>query len=187
MEKCKPPGMDLIFIVDSSGSSKPDNFQHARDFIISIINASNPDQNNRYGIVDFSDVVIVSLELTDNLTKAITATQDLVYIDQGTDIASGIIKANQMFMRDGRIEVPMVALLITDGEPNVGQDPVGATFQAADDIKSEGVNLFTVGVGNQAPVNLQQWGRFFVGLINRIFNKSAFSISSKLHVLLHLG
>uniref|UniRef100_A0A914XSR1 VWFA domain-containing protein n=1 Tax=Panagrolaimus superbus TaxID=310955 RepID=A0A914XSR1_9BILA len=86
----------------------------------------------------------------DHLTEVV----ENMYYDAGsTNIQAGLDMANEMFMSDGRIEVPNVALLITDGNYNAGGPP----GPSADELKSLGVNLFTIGVGSEATTDLLIW------------------------------
>uniref|UniRef100_A0A914QIH5 VWFA domain-containing protein n=1 Tax=Panagrolaimus davidi TaxID=227884 RepID=A0A914QIH5_9BILA len=159
MKKCKPPGMDLIFIVDSSESIGNEDFELARNFMVSMINSSsskNQIQINRFGIIRFSSDSVQFLNLTSDFEEAIKVAETLPY-DSGenTNIFSGFNLAAKIFKNDGRIDVPLVALLITDGQANIGGDPT----PAADELKSLGVNLFTIGVGAEATTDLHIWGK----------------------------
>uniref|UniRef100_A0A914PPI3 VWFA domain-containing protein n=1 Tax=Panagrolaimus davidi TaxID=227884 RepID=A0A914PPI3_9BILA len=153
MTKCKPPGMDLIFIIDASGSIGEDDYQLARDFVISIINSSIADESNRVGVIRFSTRATLVTNLTYDLNAAMELVKYMYYDGDNTNIQAGLDMANDQFTFDGRIEVPQVALLITDGQPNEG----GPTGPAADRLKSLGVNLFTIGVGAEATTDLQKW------------------------------
>uniref|UniRef100_A0AC34GFE7 VWFA domain-containing protein n=1 Tax=Panagrolaimus sp. ES5 TaxID=591445 RepID=A0AC34GFE7_9BILA len=153
MAKCKPPGKDLIFIVDSSGSIGSHDFELARSFIVSIINNSREDSNNRVGIVRFSTSAVLISSLTYDMDNATEIVENMYYDAGSTNIQAGLDMANEMFMSDGRIEVPNVAILITDGKANEGGPP----GPAADNLKSLGVNLFTIGVGSQATTDLLYW------------------------------
>uniref|UniRef100_A0AC34FUV0 VWFA domain-containing protein n=1 Tax=Panagrolaimus sp. ES5 TaxID=591445 RepID=A0AC34FUV0_9BILA len=153
MTKCKPPGMDLIFILDSSGSIGSDDFELARNFMVSIINSSRNNENNRFGIVRFSSDATLFLNLTNDYDEATNVAETLPYDGEETNIYSGFELAYEMLARDGRIDVPMVALLITDGQSNRGEDPT----DAANDLKSLGVNLFTLGIGAEATTDLNIW------------------------------
>jgi Mg-chelatase subunit ChlD len=152
MPKCKPPGLDLIFIVDDSGSIGADIFQNVRDFLTTIISAMQKGQSNRVGIVRFDSSAFLDLSLTYDLNYANQVAAGLTYTGEGTDIAAGLSMTYQQFTQFGRSNVPMVALLITDGsdsDPNV--------VAQADNLKNFGVNLFTVGVGSDAASDLLIW------------------------------
>jgi hypothetical protein len=153
MTKCKPPGMDLIFLVDASDSIGSEDYQRARDFVISVINSSKTDSSTRVGVIRFSDYATLVLNLTYDLDAAMDIVQNMFYDDGMTNIQAALDMANSMFTLDGRIEVPQVTLLITDGIPSEGT-PTGP---AADRLKSLGVNLFTIGVGDQVTADLILW------------------------------
>uniref|UniRef100_A0A914Q676 VWFA domain-containing protein n=1 Tax=Panagrolaimus davidi TaxID=227884 RepID=A0A914Q676_9BILA len=153
MTKCKPPGMDLIFIIDASESIGEYDYQLARDFVISIINSSMADESNRVGVIRFSTRATLVTNLTYDLNAAMEIVQNMFYDNANTNIQAGLDMANIQFTSNGRNDVPQVALLITDGKPNVGT-PTGP---AADRLKSLGVNLFTIGVGSEATTDLRKW------------------------------
>ena len=148
--------MDLVFIVDSSGSIGSSDFQKARNFMITVIQGlQSSNQVNRVGIVRFSDSAKVFLNLTSDLNSAINVSKTLVYNQGGTNIAAGFNVTYKMFDMFGRIEVPMVAILITDGQATDGGNPITGAYA----LKSLGVNLFGLGIGSAATKDIQSWGK----------------------------
>uniref|UniRef100_A0AC34GCT5 VWFA domain-containing protein n=1 Tax=Panagrolaimus sp. ES5 TaxID=591445 RepID=A0AC34GCT5_9BILA len=145
--------MDLVFILDSSGSVSLNDYKLAQSFMVSIINDSRKDANNRIGIVQFSDSAYIFLNLTNNFDEATKIANNLRYDGGSTDIFAGLKIAKEIFVRDRRLEVPTVALLITDGDANIGTNPA----LTANDLKSFGVHLFGIGIGPYAAKNLSQW------------------------------
>uniref|UniRef100_A0A914ZAW4 VWFA domain-containing protein n=1 Tax=Panagrolaimus superbus TaxID=310955 RepID=A0A914ZAW4_9BILA len=152
MPKCKPPGLDLIFIIDDSGSIGADVFQNVRNFMTTIIAALQTGQSNRVGIVRFDDSAFLDLTLTYNLDYASQIASSIIYNGAGTNISSGLSLTFQQFSQYGRTDVPMIALLITDGE-----DSEESVVVQANNLKDFGVNLFTVGVGSAATTDLLIW------------------------------
>uniref|UniRef100_A0A914P034 VWFA domain-containing protein n=1 Tax=Panagrolaimus davidi TaxID=227884 RepID=A0A914P034_9BILA len=154
MPKCKPPGMDLIFIVDDSGSIDPNAFQNVRTFLTTIIKDLKTNQANRIGIVRFNSAAYLELNITYNFDMAYQKAQNLTHAKGYTDIGKGLEMAYQQFKQFGRSDVPMVGVLITDGDG-------GDASADADNLKSMGVNLFTVGVGDHATHELIKWCKVF--------------------------
>uniref|UniRef100_A0AC34FV04 VWFA domain-containing protein n=1 Tax=Panagrolaimus sp. ES5 TaxID=591445 RepID=A0AC34FV04_9BILA len=152
MPKCKPPGLDLIFIIDDSGSIGADVFQNVRNFMTTIISALQTGQSNRVGIVRFDDSAFLDLALTYNLDYASQVAASIPYNGEGTNISSGLSLTYQQFLQFGRTDIPMIALLITDGE-----DSEESVVVQANNLKNFGVNLFTVGVGSAATSDLLLW------------------------------
>uniref|UniRef100_A0AC35GEI4 VWFA domain-containing protein n=1 Tax=Panagrolaimus sp. PS1159 TaxID=55785 RepID=A0AC35GEI4_9BILA len=150
MPKCKPPGMDIIFIVDDSESIDPHDFQNVRTFLTAIINNLKTNQANRIGIVRFNTEAYLELNITYDFVMAHQKAHNLTHAKKLTDIGKGLKMAHQQFKQFGRSNVPMVAVLITDGNG-------GDANPVADNLKSMGVNLFTVGVGYQATHELFKW------------------------------
>ena len=80
------------------------------------------------------------------------------YLGLSTETTQALDKAADVFSRTGRDPTsgyPWVAVLITDGAP----DNSVTALNAATNLKSMGVTLFVVGVGDEVPLNLQATGK----------------------------
>uniref|UniRef100_A0A914Q073 VWFA domain-containing protein n=1 Tax=Panagrolaimus davidi TaxID=227884 RepID=A0A914Q073_9BILA len=142
--------MDLIFVVDDSNSIDPLAFQSVRTFLTTIINDLKTNQANRIGIVRFNHEAYLELSITYNFDMAYQKAHNLTHSQGYTDIGKGLEMAYQQFKQLGRSNVPMVAVLITDGEG-------GDASHIADNLKNMGVNIFSVGVGDHATHELLKW------------------------------
>ena len=63
-----------------------------------------------------------------------------------TDIGTGLLLSHKDIMLLGRKNVSHLTILMTDGMSNAGPDPVAI----ANDAKSNGTEIFAIGVGNDA-------------------------------------
>ena len=92
-----------------------------------------------------------------NTTAIVNAVNQMPYLSRGTDTGDALNNASDIFSRYGRDPTngyPWVAVLVTDGQPNAGPNPI----DAAENLKSMGVTLFVVGVGQENLTNLQITG-----------------------------
>lgn len=79
---CKGQG-DVIFVIDTSGSVGPDNFQKVKDFVYSVADGLAIDSGAyRVGVVSFSTFAKVEFYLNDYSTKAEvkSAIQNIPYV-----------------------------------------------------------------------------------------------------------
>uniref|UniRef100_A0A914E3R1 VWFA domain-containing protein n=1 Tax=Acrobeloides nanus TaxID=290746 RepID=A0A914E3R1_9BILA len=154
MPKCDS-SIDLMFILDSSGSIGSGVFENVRNFVTTVVaNLTLSEERNRVGIIEFSDNVIVVSPFSTNKTAIINAANQMPYLGSGTATTQALDKAADVFSRTGRDPTsgyPWVAVLITDGAP----DNSVTALNAATNLKSMGVTLFVVGVGNENFTNLQ--------------------------------
>ena len=151
MPSCETPPMDIIFIVDSSGSIQPQDYEYAKTFLMKVISSLSAQPETRVSIVLFSHDAHLVFSLSDNLVAAYKAAEDLQHVRGGTNITSGINVAHQEFSSSGRDGVPKVAILITDGQDSGVE---------VENLKSLGVILFTIGVGEYAAEeDLINWGK----------------------------
>lgn len=198
MPKCILRGMDLMFLIDASGSIGDDAFEDARKFVVSVIDGFTiSNHNTRVGVIEFSsDVSPHSPPLSPQVigiiicrvrglfprrtrplfqTKLITkfsgdkaaivqAVQDMDYMDGMTATGDALRMATDEFVhraRDPSKGFPLVAVLLTDGQPNWSKGssaPAQDALDAAEELKKAGITLFTVGISNANITNLQATG-----------------------------
>ncbi|XP_069508306.1 matrilin-4 isoform X2 [Ambystoma mexicanum] len=147
--KCKTGPMDLVFIIDSSRSVRPFEFEIMRKFMIDILQSLDigPDAT-RVGVVQYSSQVknefsLKSFFKRSDMTKAIN---DIVPLAQGTMTGLAIQYAmNFAFTEEEGArplakKIPRVALIVTDGRP---QDRV---TEVAAQARDAGIEIYAVGV-----------------------------------------
>jgi hypothetical protein len=117
---CKTP-LDIMVLIDSSGSIGESNFQLMRGFVAAVVAQFDvgPDsQQVQIGIIQFStDVTLVS-SLSSDKYQTLSVIQNLPYTGGGTAALGAIRLAETELLAHGRSGVSRVVLIATDGEPN---------------------------------------------------------------------
>ena len=151
--------LDLVLVVDSSGSiteKDEGNWELVKTFLARIVDnlQVGPDRVH-IGLVLFSSVASVRFDLRQYTTAEAVkeAIRNLPHLRSTTNTAHGLeLMRTAVFGRPGdRDDVPNVAVLITDGQPNEREaDTLPEAFRA----KQAGVTIVAVGVTDQ--VNMDQ-------------------------------
>ncbi|XP_053576257.1 matrilin-4 isoform X2 [Bombina bombina] len=153
--KCKPGPMDLVFIIDSSRSVRPFEFETVRKFMIDIINSLDVGPTaTRVGVVQYSSQVqnVFSLKSFFNKADMEKAIKDIIPLAQGTmtglaiQYASNVAFTEEEGARPLSKRIPRVAIIVTDGRP---QDRVA---EVAAQAREAGIEIYAVGV-QRADVN----------------------------------
>ena len=149
---CPDMNLDLIFLVDESGSIDDAEFQMIRDFLSDTVSrfSIEPD-NTRVGVIGFGTSAFIrfSLSQNTNLASLLSAISNLpngggstntaaaldLLVQQGFTIANGARPLSE--------QVPRIGIVVTDGN----SDSSGATATAAANARSAGITLIAIGVG----------------------------------------
>ena len=145
--------MDLLFLLDQSGSVGERNHDLALDFMEAVVNFFDvgPDQT-RVGVFTFSTGARTDFLLDDHLTtRRVTRAIDRIRYRGGwTHTALALNLASQAFnnpsvsgARRPSEGIPRVVVLITDGRSNTY-----SIQQPARNLLASGVTVYSVGVGN---------------------------------------
>uniref|UniRef100_A0A8C9VS80 Matrilin 4 n=1 Tax=Scleropages formosus TaxID=113540 RepID=A0A8C9VS80_SCLFO len=151
--KCK--SVDLVFIIDSSRSVRPHEFETMRKFMIDIINTLDVGANaTRVGVVQYSSQVqnVFSLKSFSKKQDMVKAINQIIPLAQGTMTGLAIQYAMTVAFSRGegaRPGIPDVAVIVTDGRP---QDRVAEVAAAA---RNRGVEIFAVGVARADMTSLR--------------------------------
>ncbi|XP_029928332.1 collagen alpha-6(VI) chain-like [Myripristis murdjan] len=146
-DACKDVPSDLLFLIDSSGSINPGDYQKMKDFMKSVVSKSNVRQNDVHiGIMQFSTVQMLQFPLNryydkDDMWKAIDAMRQ---IGGGTHTGAAITAVSQYFSatQGGREDLKQRLIVITDGEAT---DEVKSPAEA---LRAKGVVIYAIGVVN---------------------------------------
>ncbi|XP_023655294.1 matrilin-4 [Paramormyrops kingsleyae] len=143
-QKCK--SVDLVFIIDSSRSVRPHEFETMRKFMINIIQTLDVGPNaTRVGVVQYSSQVqnVFSLRTFSRVEDMVKSINEIIPLAQGTMTGLAIqytMTAAFSAVEGARPNVPDVAVIVTDGRP---QDRVAEVALAA---RQKGIEIFAVGV-----------------------------------------
>uniref|UniRef100_A0A8C0V049 Matrilin-1 n=1 Tax=Cyanistes caeruleus TaxID=156563 RepID=A0A8C0V049_CYACU len=156
---CRTKPTDLVFIIDSSRSVRPHEFEKIKVFVSRVIEALDVGPNaTRVGIINYASAVRSELALHSPQSKAalLQAVRRIQPLSTGTMTGLAIQFAlSRVFGaaeggRDGTANFKKVAIVVTDGRPQDGVQDVSARARAA------GVEIFAIGVGRVDMGTLRQ-------------------------------
>nr|XP_055229030.1 matrilin-4 isoform X2 [Gorilla gorilla gorilla] len=147
--RCHTGPLDLVFVIDSSRSVRPFEFETVRQFLMGLLRGLNVGPNaTRVGVIQYSSQVqsVFPLRAFSRREDMERAIRDLVPLAQGTMTGLAIQYAmNVAFSvaegaRPPEERVPRVAVIVTDGRP---QDRVA---EVAAQARARGIEIYAVGV-----------------------------------------
>lgn len=149
---------DIVFLVDSSTSIGPQNFQKVKNFLYSIVLGLDISSDRvQVGLAQYNDNIYPAFQLNQYPLKSVVLEhiQNLPYRTGGTNTGNALefIRTNYLTESGGsraKDRVPQIVILVTDGESN---DEVQ---DAADQLKEDGVTVYVVGVNVQDVQELQK-------------------------------
>lgn len=142
---CKDVPGDLLFLIDSSGSIYPEDYDKMKDFMKSVISTSFVSKNEVHiGVMQFASIQKLEFSLRKYFTKTeiLAAVDSMVQIGGGTLTGGAISEVSQYFdpKEGGRPDLPQRLIVITDGE---AQDEVKGPAAA---LRANGVLVYAIGV-----------------------------------------
>nr|XP_055076767.1 collagen, type XXVIII, alpha 1a [Misgurnus anguillicaudatus] len=143
--KCRSP-LELVFIIDSSESVGPENFEVVKDFVNALIDRASVSWDaTRVGVVLYSHVntVVSSLQQMSDQSGIKAAVRRMPYLGEGTFTGSAIRQAAQLFQA-ARPGVRKVAVVLTDGLAD-RRDTVRLE-EAAEEAHADGIEIYVIGV-----------------------------------------
>uniref|UniRef100_A0A8C5AK77 Matrilin 4 n=1 Tax=Gadus morhua TaxID=8049 RepID=A0A8C5AK77_GADMO len=152
---CKSGPVDLVFIIDSSRSVRPHEFETMRKFMIDILDTLDIGADaTRVGVIQYSSQVLNEFSLkthfkTEAMVKGIN---EIIPLAQGTMTGLAIkYTMNVAFTPEAgdRPKVPNVAVIVTDGRP---QDRVA---EVAAEAREKGIEIYAVGVARADMTSLR--------------------------------
>ena len=141
--------MDLVIILDGSGSVSPEDFERSRFATANIVKQLNVSPTGvRVGLVSFASTVSIwQLFVANEQLKSfiLGKVATIPKINSGTDTAEALSDARTQVFSDKRNGIyPRVAIIFTDGASNY---PVLTQIEATK-LKDEGVYLYAIGIGS---------------------------------------
>ncbi|XP_061157809.1 matrilin-3-like isoform X3 [Syngnathus typhle] len=146
---CKNRPIDLVFIVDSSRSVRPAEFEKAKEFLIDMVDTLEIGSDaTRVGLVNYASTVKIEFYLNTYFDKqalkhALARVEPLASGTMtGVAIKAAMDKAfiAEAGARIGSPNIAKVAIILTDGRP---QDQVEEVSAAA---RASGIEIYAVGV-----------------------------------------
>lgn len=134
--------LDIMLVLDGSGSISSRDFQRIRDFASQIVNDLNVGTTTTHiGIVQFASTAQLEHSLSDDPTQVLSAIQNLQQLGTGTQIGAGITVAQSEIEGGGRADAIPLIILLTDGISSDDPVPLAKAAQGA------GIRIIAIGVG----------------------------------------
>ncbi|KAJ3606471.1 hypothetical protein NHX12_025992 [Muraenolepis orangiensis] len=179
--QCRSRPLDLVFIIDSSRSVRPGEFEKVKIFLANMVDTLDvgPDAT-RVAVVNYASTVKIEFLLKDHLNKpdmkrAITRVEPLA---AGTMTGLAIKRAmeeaftEQSGARPRSRKISKVAIVVTDGRP---QDQVEDVSAAA---RASGIEIYAVGVDRADMRSLQLMAS--IPLEDHVFYVETYGVIEKL-------
>lgn len=140
--------MDLIFVLDSSGSVGSSNFITMKDFVTNVTaNFEIGPDSTRVGVIRYasSASVVIPLGFYDNNDSLIDAVNDIAYTDGYTYTDQALALLLSEFNNTARVNqgIPSIAVVITDGKST---QPT-LTIREAIAVNQDGITVYSFGIG----------------------------------------
>ncbi|XP_061579532.1 collagen, type XXVIII, alpha 2a [Cololabis saira] len=149
--KCKERPMELVFVIDSSESVGPENFEIIKDFVTRLVDRTTVGRNaTRIGLVLYSLDVSLEFNLARYTSKEDVkqAIRKMLYMGEGTYTGTAIRKATQEAFFSSRTGVTKVAVVITDGQTDK-REPVKLDM-AVREAHAANIEMYAIGIVNSS-------------------------------------
>ncbi|XP_061697478.1 collagen, type XXVIII, alpha 2a [Syngnathoides biaculeatus] len=149
--KCKERPMELVFVIDSSESVGPENFEIIKDFVTRLVDRTTVGRNaTRIGLVLYSLDVHLEFNLVryTNKQDVKQAIRKMPYMGEGTYTGTAIRKATQEAFYSARPGVRKVAIVITDGQTDK-REPVKLDI-AVREAHAANIEMYALGIVNSS-------------------------------------
>lgn len=143
--------MELVFVIDSSESVGPENFEIIKDFVTRLVERTTVGRNaTRIGLVLYSLDVHLEFNLARYVTKQDVrqAIRKIPYMGEGTYTGTAIRKATQEAFFSARPGVRKVAIVITDGQTDK-REPVKLDI-AVREAHAANIEMYALGIVNSS-------------------------------------
>ncbi|XP_051007901.1 collagen alpha-1(XXVIII) chain [Acomys russatus] len=153
--KCKETPLELVFVIDSSESVGPENFQIIQNFVKTLADRVALDlATARIGIINYSHKVekVASLKQFSSKDDFKLVVDSMQYLGEGTYTATALQAANDMF-KEARPGIKKVALVITDGQTDSRDKK--KLEEVVKDANDANVERFVIGVVKKDDPNFE--------------------------------
>ncbi|NXQ62508.1 MATN3 protein, partial [Anthoscopus minutus] len=147
---CKNRPLDLVFIVDSSRSVRPEEFEKVKIFLSEMIDTLDVGERaTRVAVMNYASTVKVEFPLRTYFDRASMkeAVSRIEPLSAGTmtglaiQTAMAEVFTEEMGTRPATSNIPKVVIVVTDGRPQDQVQDVAASARTA------GIEIYAVGVG----------------------------------------
>ncbi|KAG7469651.1 hypothetical protein MATL_G00131120 [Megalops atlanticus] len=148
--KCRESPLELVFVIDSSESVGPENFNMVKDFVNTLIDrVSVSREATRIGVVLYSHInmVVSSLHQQSSRDDIKAAVRRMPYLGEGTFTGSAIQLANRIFQA-ARPGVRKVEIVITDGQAD--KRDLVRLEDVVKEAHDSNIEIFVIGVVNKS-------------------------------------
>ena len=142
-------GIDLIVVMDSSGSIGSSDFRTAKSFVSNLVKSFLDGQNStRVGVIRFATSASIQISLGSmlNANEIVTAINNITYTGGKTRTHLALDLVVEIFRNNSRSNqgIPQVAILLTDGRSN----DMSLTVAAANRVHSANIQVYSFGIGS---------------------------------------
>lgn len=147
---CKPIPLDFVFVIDSSRSIRPNDYEKVKTFIVNLLQFLEVGRDaTRVGLLQYGSEVQPEFSLNTYSTKTEVerAVRDMQHLATGTMTGLAIqytmetAFTEEQGARPLNLLIPRIAMIVTDGRP---QDTVE---EIAAQARQTGIQIFAIGVG----------------------------------------
>ncbi|KAM8967117.1 collagen alpha-1(XXVIII) chain [Pelodytes ibericus] len=150
---CKNSPVDVVFIIDSSESVGPENFQIIKDFVNKLIDkVADDDGASKVGVINYSHKVetVAHLGQYSNKQDLKDAVNRMNYLGEGTYTAAAIRQSIELF-KHARKNMEKLSIVITDGQADArGQESLAVVVN---DAHSSNIEMYVIGVADENDYN----------------------------------
>lgn len=141
--------VDLVFLVDSSGSIKQDGFDHSKQYVKDVVSelpVGTVATDMRAAVVQYSrdQSVEINLEVGTSEDSIKKAVDSMSWHQSVTCTANAIRKVREEVFKDAREGAQKMLVLLSDGKPTCE----GNVSSEAGKTLAEGIDMFAIGVGH---------------------------------------
>ncbi|XP_041844797.1 matrilin-2-like isoform X2 [Melanotaenia boesemani] len=147
---CKAIPLDFVFVIDSSRSIRPDDYEKVKIFIINLLQFLNVGSDaTRVGLLQYGSVVQPEFSLNTHTNRAEVeqAVRNMEHLATGTMTGLAIQYTMETAFTEEEgarpldLHIPRIAMIVTDGRPQDTVEEVAAQARQA------GIQIFAIGVG----------------------------------------
>lgn len=152
--------MELVFVIDSSESVGPENYEIVKDFVNALVDRVTVGRNaTRIGLVLYSLEVklVFNLARYSNKQDIKQTIRSIPYMGEGTYTGTAIRKTTQEAFSNARLGVSKVAIVITDGQTDK-REPVKLD-EAVREAHAANIKMFALGIVNNSDATQAEFMR----------------------------